>query len=139
MGTVQVHVYPSLISIIKMNNNEKLDKDCVKLNYLGIRRHKSRIFMNLRLPCLIKAICRSSCCSSVISTWLLRRQEWSETAQIFNNFIRWYVEKCWVSLTCFLMRWEVIPQKYWCKLYWVWVRNFPLLIRCQKKRAQYAA
>ena len=31
VGTVQVHVDPPLIPLIKSKNNEKLDKDCVKI------------------------------------------------------------------------------------------------------------
>ena len=31
MGTVQVHVEPPPIPLIKSNNDEKMDKDCVKL------------------------------------------------------------------------------------------------------------
>ena len=35
-GTLQVHVDPSLISLIKSKNNDKLDKYFVRFNYVGI-------------------------------------------------------------------------------------------------------
>ena len=47
-NAVQVYVEPPPIPLIKINNGEILDKYCVKLNCVGIRRHKSRTFMNLK-------------------------------------------------------------------------------------------
>ena len=44
-GTVQVHVEPPLIPLIKINNDEKLDKDFVKIELRGdINSEKSNLY-----------------------------------------------------------------------------------------------
>ena len=74
-GTVQVHMDTPPIPLIKSKNGDKSDKAFFTLNFVGIRRQKIWISMNLKWTCLITEIQRSSCFSSVISACLLMRQE----------------------------------------------------------------
>ena len=75
MGIVQVHVDSRLIPLIKSKIMRNGTKIMLKLNCVGIGRHKSWTFMNLKWPFLIRGSQRSYCYSWGISTWLSRRQE----------------------------------------------------------------
>ena len=60
-GTVQVHVEPPSITLIKSNNNEKSDKYFVK-NKLRRDKTSEKLYpMNSKWPCLIMANLRSFC------------------------------------------------------------------------------
>ena len=58
-----MHMEPPHITLIKSNNEEKSDKDSIKVKLSRDSMSQSHIFMNLKWPCLIKASLRSSCCS----------------------------------------------------------------------------
>ena len=67
-GTVQVHMDPPLIPLIKGNNDDKSDKYYVKITLCRDTTSESHTSMNKHWPCFITAIRRSSGCSSGIST-----------------------------------------------------------------------
>ena len=61
-GVLQIHVEPLLIPLIKSNIDKKTGKNMLKLNYVEVLRHKIWNSMNLKWPCLLMVIWRSSRC-----------------------------------------------------------------------------
>ena len=61
-GAVKLFVEPSLIPLMKINNDTKVENLVQKLNGVESLRQKSRICKSLKWPCLITVISSSSCC-----------------------------------------------------------------------------
>ena len=43
-GALQIYVEPLLILLIKSDNDAKVGKDCVGLNFVGILHQKNRVY-----------------------------------------------------------------------------------------------
>ena len=60
---LKMHVDPPPINLIKINNDVKSEKYCVKISSIEILHQKNRIYRSLKWTCLKTASHRSSCCS----------------------------------------------------------------------------
>ena len=109
-GAVQVQVDPPPMLLIRSKNNEKSDKDCVKIKLHWYPMSKTFYLYEFKCTCLTTDIRMSSWFSSVVFKWLSRRQEPLLLERRSSIFVCWYVMKHYLRLTCCLLIWEVLPQ-----------------------------
>ena len=62
-GTIQVHMDPPPIPLIKSNNDDKSDKDSIKIKLRRDPMSENLDLYELKMAFLITSSLRSSCCS----------------------------------------------------------------------------
>ena len=102
-GLVHLQVDPSPTLLIKSKHNDKLEMDFVILKLRRDPTSENLDLYEFKMTFSKMAIWNIFCCLFITSTWLSRHQERWGRPRRWNNFVRLFVEKCYVSLTCCLL------------------------------------
>ena len=108
-GAEKIQVDPPPIPFTKVRIIQTRKQNVWKLDFIELLRQKSQTYTNLKWTFLIMANQRSSCYSCGTSKWRLMHQALSQPTRISIIYVKYHVQKHYVSVIPCVLRREVQP------------------------------